>query len=382
MRFNRRQTLGLLAATGAAPRLAFAAAGGDRRLVVLLLRGGLDGLSLVPPLSDPDYAAQRRALAVEDALGFADGFGLHPAMAKLAANRTDLLVAHATATPYRDRSHFDGQDVLEAGLSDKGRIRDGWLARALERLPAQDRAIAINRSLPLIVKGSSKASNWSPSRLPEPESDLMDRLSGLYGDDALLSDGLARARMASAMAGEDRDMRADAPGDQPGRALLVAAEAVGNFLTDPQGPRVAVLDYGGWDTHAGQVNQLAVRFAALDRLLEALRTQLAPVWDRTLVLGLTEFGRRVAANGTGGTDHGVGGVAFLYGGAVAGGRVIADWPGLSGPALFEGRDLAPTLDTNRLIGGVLHDHLQLPTAAIRTGILPDTGTPLTGLVRA
>jgi len=371
---TRRTVLAGLSLAPFAPRLALAAGGGERRLIVVILRGGLDGLALVPPIGDPDYRTARGALAVTDTLAFDGQFALHPALTTLAEARRDTLLVHATATPYRDRSHFDGQDVLEAGVADTGQIEDGWLARALSHLP-DTRAIGIGPSLPLLLRGSPQASNWSPSRLPSADADLLARLATLYQADPLFAQSLEQARATDAVAG-DMDMTA---GARDGQA---AADAAARFLVAPDGPRLAVLDIGGWDTHANQSATLDRGLAALNQTLASLKAGLAAVWDSTVIFGVTEFGRTVAANGTGGSDHGVGGAAFLIGGAVDGGRVITDWPGLSPSALYQGRDLVPTLNLNQVIAGVLHDHLRLSNRALTGHVLPGVQSPLSGLIRS
>jgi uncharacterized protein (DUF1501 family) len=163
--------------------------------------------------------------------------------------------------------------------------------------------------------------------------------------------------------------------------------AAAGFLRQEQGPKVAVFDTSGWDTHAnegGAQGQLAGRLAALDKGLATLRQELGPTWSDTAVLLVTEFGRTAAINGTRGTDHGTAAAAFLVGGAVAGGRVIADWPGLSARALYQGRDLAPTLDLRSVLKGLLADHLRVPGRALEDTVFPDSAAakPLHGLLRA
>jgi uncharacterized protein (DUF1501 family) len=370
------------------PGLTFAAASGDARLVLILLRGALDGLSAAPPYADPDYANARGELAIA-APGASDGalrldttFGLHPSLSHLHARflARELILMHAVASPYRERSHFDGQNVLENGTARAGGAQSGWLNRALEHLPAEATAresgLALGQNVPLVLRGEAPVASWAPSLLPEVDTDLLQRLSALYASDPMLG-----ARLNDAVA---IDALADEEGPAPGGKLRpstgaiqrfrLMAEMTGKLLSAADGPRVAVLDAGGWDTHAQQGNangQLAARLQGLDSVAQALAQGLKPVWPRTAILIVTEFGRTVARNGSRGTDHGTASCAFLLGGAVNGGRVIAHWPGLAARARFDGRDLAPTLDLRSVFKSVLHDHLHVPSRALEQDVFPD-----------
>jgi len=358
------------------PRLVLAAPGAESRFVLVILRGGLDGLAAVPPTGDPGYQAARGELALDPSeLAALDAdFSLHPAMVKFREmfRNGEAAVIHAAASPYRDRSHFDGQDVLETGTPTPTGRRDGWLARALAYLPAgnDETAVALAREMPLVLAGSPRATSWAPAATPPAAEGLLAGLADLYAGDRLLSDALRRAQAATEMAGAGDG----GAGPRRGGAYLQGlARAAGNFLSAPAGPRIAVLEIGGWDTHAaqGQLNgRLANRLGGLDEVLASLRENLAAVWDRTVVMVVTEFGRTVHANGTGGTDHGTGGVALLLGGAVAGRRVYADWPGLGRAELLDGRDLRPTTDLRAAFKAVLITHLGIREAAIETDVFP------------
>jgi uncharacterized protein (DUF1501 family) len=401
-KLSRRDVLRSAALTGGAvlcSRVAFAAAGDtDARFVLALLRGGLDGLSAVPPYADPDYARLRRQIAIAapgrdgGALDLDGRFGLHPSLAFLHEAYADgeLAVLHAVATPYRERSHFDAQDVLESGFPAPHADRTGWLNRALAALPrsaqlanAQRRGVALGQNVPLVLRGPAEVVSWSPSRLPPLESDTVARISDLYAGDELLS-----RRLADALALKSQVPASMDGGGAPGRRaeLLETVTAAARFLRDDDGPSVAVFDTTGWDTHAnegGARGPLAARLEALDTALRELKRGLGPAWERTVVLVATEFGRTAEANGSRGTDHGTAGAAFLLGGAVAGGRVVADWPGLAPSALYEGRDLAPTLDLRSVLKGVLGEHLGVAERALETDVFPESrAAPLLhGLVR-
>jgi uncharacterized protein (DUF1501 family) len=250
------------------------------------------------------------------------------------------------------------------------------------------------------MRGPAKVASWSPSILPELSGDTLQRLSDLYTNDPVLGQRLAAALANDAiaeeaardakMASDDAGMTSAAPARRRGgdaRQLSETMRTAAAFLTRPDGPRVAVLETTGWDTHANQGDangQLALRLRLLDGGLRELRAGLGDAWSRTAVLLVTEFGRTVRINGTRGTDHGTGAAAFLVGGAVNGGRVVADWPGLSDRALYQGRDLAPTLDLRSVLKGVLHDHLQVSTAALDRDVFGDAKgvRQIEGVIRA
>ena len=394
-------TAGTLAAGGAllTTRLSFAntATNGKSRFVFIILRGALDGLAAVPPHGDRDYGALRRDLAMtaNTALPLNDLFGLHPSLAFLgeAFTAKELIVFHAVASPYRERSHFDGQDVLENGHLRAHAAQSGWLNRALAAIPAgrassRELGVALGQNIPLVMRGPAEVTSWSPSKLAALDEDTLERITDLYAGDPMLAGRLADALAADAIADDQPMMGANTKSDA-GRGAARYTEvihAAAEFLRRDDGPKVAVFDTTGWDTHANEgaaQGQLAGRLAALDAGLRMLKEQLGPVWNETAVLLATEFGRTAAINGTRGTDHGTATAAFLIGGAVRGGRVVTDWPGLSNRALYQGRDLMPTLDLRSVLKGVMEEHLLVPSRALDTMVFPDSSATkaLSGLVR-
>ena len=394
MTSRRTFVSGALAAGAAAmlPRCVFADAATDARFVFVILRGALDGLAAVPAYGDGAYAAKRGALAITSPQLKLDGmFALHPSLTQLHERfqSKELIVFHAVASPYRERSHFDGQDLLENGTSAPKSAHDGWLNRALPLLPeakqrATDRiALALAQNVPLVLRGDARVGSWAPSRLPDTDSDTLQRIADLYSTDEYFASRLQSALSADSVAGEGMN----AGRRDPLNALNTVAAAAGKFLAAADGPRIAVLEATGWDTHANQGaerGQLANRLRGLDQALNSLRTALAGAWGRSAVLVVTEFGRTVAVNGTAGTDHGTATCAFLAGGAVAGGRVVADWPGLASSALYEGRDLRPTLDVRSIMKGVLASHLGAAESGIEEHVFPGSRSarPLDDLFRA
>jgi uncharacterized protein (DUF1501 family) len=384
---------GALAASAAIPEVLFARTGRSSRLVVVILRGALDGLAAVPPYGDPDYATLHRELAIA-APGSADGalaldniFGLHPALSFLHERFSagELIVFNAVASPYRDRSHFDGQNVLENGLPKPVGSADGWLNRALAALPASgraaDRAVAVSQNVPLILRGDAAVMSKSPQATPDVDEDLLAHLADLYSQDDWFS-----ARLSEAV---QTDKMVDGAGERsrvPDRVTAVARMAA-NLMRSDGGPEIAVIEASGWDTHANQGGAkgiLSTRLGGLDKALKSLADELGPLWPQTAVLVVTEFGRTAAVNGTRGTDHGTGGCAFLVGGAVRGGRVIADWPGLSRTALLDNRDLKPTLDLRSVFKAVLDEHMHVDAKTLAKRVFPDSSgaRPLQGLMRA
>ena len=374
---------GFLAGAGAlalAPRILFAQAGTERRFVFVIQRGAADGLNTVVPHADPAYAALRGALAIDPAAALRlDGtFALHPSLqefARLHAQGQALFV-HAVASPYRDRSHFDGQNVLESGGTAPYQLKDGWMNRLVGLLPRRGReAIALAPTVPLALRGAAEVASYAPSALPAASDDLLLRVQQLYEGDAQL-----HALWSAAM--DARGMAAGAGGNRQDPATMGRMAA--NFLAQANGPRIAMIETGGWDTHSAQNARLAAQLRGLDALVAALREGLGDAWKQTVVLVATEFGRTAAVNGTGGTDHGTASAALLAGGAVQGGRVIADWPGLGAGALHEGRDLRPTLGLDALIAATAADCFGLDRERVGKTLFPRgaAGKTLPRIVRA
>ena len=402
------------ASTLMASRLAFASAPTDARFVFVLLRGAMDGLSAVPPVGDPDYAGLRGQIALarsgEGAALPLDGpFALHPALTFLHRSYAakELAVLHAVASPYRERSHFDAQNVLESGELRPQGSTSGWMNRALTALPARksrEAGVALGANVPLAMRGPAEVASWSPTKIAALDESTLARVTDLYARDPLLSRRLADALESDAIASEAQAAAAAEEGDAPmtngnvverdakekrnyNARYVETARAAAGFLKRDDGPRVAMFDTTGWDTHAnegGAQGQLALRLRGLDAALAALKESLGPVWRSTVVLVATEFGRTAAINGTRGTDHGTGAAAFLLGGAVAGGRVLADWPGLSRAKLLDSRDLKPTRDLRTVMKGVLRDHLGVPAPALDGSVFPGSATarPMDGLIRS
>jgi uncharacterized protein (DUF1501 family) len=390
-------TTGSVFAWAHAPRVASAAGARDPRLVVIVLRGALDGLATVAPVGDPDYAALHGPLALtrtgdHPGLPLDSFFVINPGMpvfAKLFA-AGEASVVHAVATGYRDRSHFDGQDVLESGMPGPGATTSGWLNRAMEALPAGGRvatgSLAIGATTPLVLRGSAPVIGWAPPVLPVAGDDLAGRVLALYRDsDPRLAVALAQGLGTDALAGGMNGPQKSRGGSDSPAGMRGAAEGAARLMAAPNGPRVAALVFDGWDTHAGEggaTGRLMQLLGGLDGAFDAFKTSLGPAWRETAIVAITEFGRTARVNGTVGTDHGTGTVALLAGGAVKGGRVISDWPGLKANQLYQNRDLAATTDLRAVLKGVLADQFGLSAGTLGTQAFPETVAlkPMAGLI--
>lgn len=372
-RFVRSMCYGGIA-TFALPQVAFAQVPQHGRLVFVLLRGGLDGLAAVVPYGDPRYGSLRGALALpaSDLIELNDTFGLAPGLAPLGElwRRHELVVLHAVAIPYRTRSHFDGQAILETGVDRPIGSSDGWLNRLLQVLEGTRSGIAIAAGMPRSLSGAFEVQTWSPAQLGVVDDQYLNRLAALYRTDRALHGRFEAALQQQEMVGEE------AMAGNGGRrgAIAPLMRAAARILRQDDGLNVAAMEFSGWDTHANQ----GTVGGALDRLLGQLasgltdlRTEMGPAWETTTVVVMTEFGRTARPNGTRGTDHGTAGVGFLIGPTVARSAVYSDWPGLRDGALFEGRDLKPTLDTRAVLKAAIAGTFDL-TAAQADRVFPSS----------
>lgn len=401
---TRRELLlasGTLFAWAHLPRLAHAE-GRDPRFLAIILRGALDGLATVAPVGDPDWVKLRgdNALTFDGKvapLKLNDFFALNPAMPNLHRmfQSNEAIIVHACATPYRERSHFDGQDLLESGLPKPVPSDSGWLNRALAGLapggrvdPKGSKVFAVGPVTPLVVRGPAPVLSWSPQRIMPASDDTVQRLLDLYNhSDPKLAGVLEENSKLSAIE-HAGDMAQRPGGAGPAQARAYFVEAAGNaakFLAQPDGPRVGGLALDGWDTHVNEgiaTGRLSQLLGSLDDALAAVKANMGPAWQETVVVLATEFGRTAHINGTDGTDHGTATIALLAGGALKGGRVIADWPGLKSADLYENRDLKPTTDLRAVLKGVLKDHLRADDRVLAQSVFPgsDGVKPMAGLV--
>jgi uncharacterized protein (DUF1501 family) len=391
----------------AVPATAADSALNKKKVIVVICRGGMDGLSVAPPIGDGEYRGLRGALALNDALPLDGTFALHPQLTAVhaMAKAGEARIVPAVATPDRARSHFEAQDVLETGAAGVYSTTSGWLNRAVETLSAHRKvdALSVGATAPLILRGKVQTASWSPGRSVDAEARLPTLLQDLYRNDPLLGPALARGLATETMA---KDATAGLSGGMqpavmtggkaaPQPAAFARAQAqqgrdaartlglsLAGFMREPGGPTVAAISLDGFDSHANQAGLLTQRLAYLDAVLDGVHTGLGPEWKNTVVLVATEFGRTARANGTGGTDHGTGSTALILGGALKPGGIVGDWPTLKQNALFENRDVAPALDMRGLFKGVLAEHMGVDRAALDTAIFPSSAAakPVLGLV--
>jgi uncharacterized protein (DUF1501 family) len=420
---NRRSLLGLGASLGVTVNFlgtqAFAASEGDlakKKMVVVICRGGMDGLSVSPPVGDGSYAALRGSIAMkpDQVLKLDDTFSLHPQLDTVhkLALKGEARIAPAIASPDRARSHFEAQDVLETGAAHVYGTETGWLNRTLEALaPARKvEGLSVGATAPLILRGKVQAASWSPGKGVDETARLPTLLQDLYRNDPMLGPAFARGletetmaqtamtamaatpamnEMAAAtpsMGGAAAGMSPTMANDRQNRAGNEAARKLGStlggFMIQAGGPQIAAISLDGFDTHAGQAGQIATRLSYLDAVLDGLHSGLGAEWKNTVVIAVTEFGRTARVNGTGGTDHGTASTGLILGGALKKGGIVGDWPGLAQNALFENRDTAPTLDMRGLFKGVLAEHMGVDRAVLEKKVFPDSAgaRPISGLV--
>ncbi|HEU4691869.1 MAG TPA: DUF1501 domain-containing protein [Vicinamibacterales bacterium] len=364
--FVRNMCYGGLA-TCVVPSVSFAQVSASRRLVFVLLRGGFDGLAAVVPSGDPDYRALRGTFAFNESelTPLDDTFGLAPGLSPLRPlwESNELAVVHAMAIPHRTRSHFDGQAVLETGLDRPVGSSDGWLNRLLQVMSGRRSGIAIAAGMPLSLTGSYQVESWSPTQLGSVDEAFLERLAVLYRADERLHNRFESALQQQDLVGEEPMAR----GPARRGAVTPLMQAAAKILRQDQGPNIAAMEFSGWDTHANQ----GLAGGALDRLLGqlaeglvAFRTEMGGAWQNTTVVVMTEFGRTARPNGTRGTDHGTAGAGFVLGPSLSRAQVIADWPGLAQGALFEGRDLKPTVDTRAVLKAVVGGAFDMTSAQL------------------
>ncbi|OHC43349.1 MAG: twin-arginine translocation pathway signal [Rhodobacteraceae bacterium GWE1_64_9] len=367
---------------------------GDHRLVVVILRGAMDGLDAVQPLAEPDFVRYRPNLARQgDALPLDNRFALHGKLGALMPlwQAGQLGFVHATSTPYRNkRSHFDGQDILEAGTGldvPVPEVRDGWLNRMLQAVPGlqAETAYAIGREALPLLAGAAPARSWTPEVRLQLSAQSRLLLESVYHDDPLFRDAAQEAMELAAALDLDRaaqQMSGAAPGgmsaapkpaDKPAAAKRFAdVDQLAGFAADrlQAEARIAAFSLAGWDTHRGQKGVLGGNLEKLARLVLQLQAGLGPVWGKTLVVAMTEFGRTVAENGTQGTDHGTGGAMLMAGGALRGGQIYGRWPGLSEADLYDRRDLMPTSDVRSWAAWAMRGMYGLDRAVLESAVFP------------
>lgn len=339
------------------------------RLLLVLLRGGMDGLCAVPPVQDSDYTRLRPNTAVGNALPLAQGFGLHPALSGLHSlwQSGQLAVVHSTGFRYSGRSHFEGQDIMQSGVLKPYASGTGWVGRAMEAAHSSA-GVSISIPMPLILRGNPNATTQFPNWMPPLTASTTDELQQLWQGDAALAPYAKPIQTAN-----QQQMQAGRADFKEARTLQALARLAGQEMAADDGPRVGLLDSRhGFDTHASQganTGSHAEQLKELDRAITQYQHAMGAQWKNTLVLTVTEFGRTVAENGTTGTDHGVGSCCFLAGGVLTESKVYADWRGLKDKHLFEGRDLPVTIDVAAVYALALERLFGLSAQRIQSAVL-------------
>ncbi|MCQ8185283.1 DUF1501 domain-containing protein [Parvularcula maris] len=390
MMMDRRLFLGGAAAAGLAlPGVSFASPNTEKRFVLIIQRGAQDGIHVLPPYGDPQYKALRKATRIPTpgqeggALKLDGLFGMHPELGALAKlyRQKELIVFPAIATGYRGRSHFDGQNQLENGSNRPYGSSSGFLNRALRAMPSQPSGLSMGLNYPLAMNGKAQVWHFAPTTMKPPSDDFLARVEEMYADDPVLLGTLDAELLESAVSDLGVQER---NGISSGRDLPSSALVAGRLLAKPDGPRIAILSSEGWDSHSQLLQKSLKLMPSLNRAVANLQTGLGSAWKDTVVMTVSEFGRTAAENGSRGSDHGTGGVSFLFGGAVEGGRIMGDWAGLRPQDLLDGRDVRPTVSTESVLKGVLGSHLGIPEGHLEETVFPGSRTAAaqTGLLKA
>ena len=349
----------------------FASGAQKKNLVVVMLRGGMDGLTAVPFIGNNILAKARPDIGVDKPIKITPDFALHPRLKKFKKlwDNDKASIFHATSIPYTGRSHFEGQYLMESGGIKPYYDKTGWLGRALEG--AGRKSLSISLPMPLILRGGQNLDNFMPSRNSLPTDDTLKILAADYKNDKMLSNALNIIRK--------RPLNMMQPKSVPGKKIKGLAKIAAQQLNDINGPSIAVFDIAGFDTHSdqgGNYGQHAERLEQFDDIVGTLENEMGPAFENTIIVSLTEFGRTVDQNGGSGTEHGYGSAILIAGGLLSKSKVITDWPGLKKNNLFEGRDLNSSIDARAVYASILarildSDHKHIVNNTFFGANLPD-----------
>jgi len=347
----------------------------EKRLLIVLLRGGMDGLASIPPIGDKNLSKIRKDVLVNGADDLDGFFGINPSLKFLGSeyHQGRAAFVHATSFPYTGRSHFDGQNIMETGGEQAYALTSGWVGRAMNA--AGYSSLSVSLPIPIILRGNELNSNYFPTNFRKVNPAVYNDVQQMWKEDPQLS-GLIEPMMA-------REIDLFGAGRGKTRELVSFAA---KEMHKPNGPRVGLLEFEGFDTHALQGNEQghhAQILAELDGVLEAFKRQMGDLYENTVVVTVTEFGRTASENGTQGTDHGYGSAIFLAGGLVKGKQVVSDWPGLSTKNLYEGRDLLMTIDARDVYAEVIKTVFDLNDEDISRDVFIGYNSPRTlGIMRS
>ena len=347
----------------------------EKRLLIVLLRGGMDGLASIPPIGDKNLSKIRKDVLVNGAADLDGFFGINPSLKFLGSeyHQGRAAFVHATSFPYTGRSHFDGQNIMETGGEQAYALTSGWVGRAMNA--AGYSSLSVSLPIPIILRGNELNSNYFPTNFRKVNPAVYSGVQQMWKEDPQLG-GLIEPMMA-------REIDLFGAGRGSARELVSFAA---KEMHKPNGPRVGLLEFGGFDTHALQGNEQGhhtKKIAELDGVLEAFKRQMGDLYENTVIVTVTEFGRTASENGTQGTDHGYGSAIFLAGGLVKGKQVVSDWPGLSTKNLYEGRDLLMTIDARDVYAEVIKTVFDLNDEDISRDVFIGYNSPRTlGLMRS
>ena len=319
-----------------------------KNLVVIMLRGGMDALCAVPVVGDKNFEKRRKQLILDDTIKLNSDFSLHPVL----DNFHDLwkenkgAIVHATNIPYTERSHFDGQNLMESGGKVPYKVKTGWLGRGMKAAGLKQEGLALALPMPLILRGVPQNNNYFPTKGKLPTDKVLSLLKDVYKERS--EDELIGMLEIIKSRPKERSYAAD--------DLYSLANEAGTLLKKPDGPRVAVFEVGGFDTHAAQGGVHGTHSDCLkemDLVFGTLKKRLKEEFDNTLIVTLTEFGRTIKQNSGLGTEHGYGSAIFMGGGLLKKNQVYTDWPGLKSKELFQGRDLNSTIDARSVYASAM-----------------------------
>ena len=319
-----------------------------KNLVVIMLRGGMDALCAVPVVGDKNFEKRRKQLILDDTIKLNSDFSLHPVL----DNFHDLwkeskgAIVHATNIPYTERSHFDGQNLMESGGKVPYKVKTGWLGRGMKVAGLKQEGLALALPMPLILRGVPQNNNYFPTKGKLPTDKVLSLLKDVYKERS--EDELIGMLEIIKSRPKERSYAAD--------DLYSLANEAGTLLKKPDGPRVAVFEVGGFDTHAAQGGVHGTHSDCLkemDLVFGTLKKRLKEEFDNTLIVTLTEFGRTIKQNSGLGTEHGYGSAIFMGGGLLKNNQVYTDWPGLKSKELFQGRDLNSTIDARSVYASAM-----------------------------
>jgi len=333
---------------------ALASSSKKKNLVVIMLRGGMDGLCAVPVIGDKNFEKRRKSILIENTIKLNSDFALHPRL--IGFNKcwkeNSGTIVHATSIPYTQRSHFEGQNLMESGGRVAYQEKTGWVGRAMKLANLQGDGLALSLPMPLLLRGIPKNNNYFPSDGRLPRKDTLDLLKSVYAesseDELLEMMNYIKKRKDEQMMG--------GTGNRDKRKNKNLARQAATYLRKSDGPRVAVFEVNGFDTHAAQGGVDGTHTKCLvemDEIINNLRDNLQEAYKDTIILTVTEFGRTIKQNGGNGTEHGYGTAIFMAGGLLKKSQVHTDWPGLKRKEMYEGRDLNATIDARSVYASAM-----------------------------